>query len=403
MHPAIRVASCVLLACALSSCAAPRALRETSPVRVGLFADLSSTGAQEGNDALKGAELRISQANAEGGIGGRQIELIVRDMKQSAAEAVTAFTQLAQDEKVCAVIGSAVPNSALSVSPVADMTRVPLVSLSVDDRVTNPDMKPETLQRTGPVRQFSFLVQPSATQAAATFARYAVERFTVRRYATLYDPTNPVSLLQARAFENAVRTSGRVVAASVTLPEGDLTAPLRALQEAGIDAVYICASTEKNVAAAKAIREAIPQAVLLGNQAWYAPRSGLAGATETAFAGAVNGAWFWMAVSPDDPGLAGIAPSFLARFGEKPRPAVVPGWDAAGLVIAAVRKAGNSSPQKVRDALEQLTVHQALQGPIDMDRTTHKAAFLPVAIMRIIGDAYVTVDPRFTYKPVKAP
>jgi ABC-type branched-subunit amino acid transport system substrate-binding protein len=82
---------------------------------------------------------------------------------------------------------------------------------------------------------------------------------------------------------------------------------------------------------------------------------------------------------------------------------VVPGWDAAGLVIAAVRKAGNSSPQKVRDALEQLTVHQALQGPIDMDRTTHKAAFLPVAIMRIIGDAYVTVDPRFTYKPVKAP
>ena len=88
---------------------------------------------------------------------------------------------------------------------------------------------------------------------------------------------------------------------------------------------------------------------------------------------------------------------------KKPRPGVVPGWNAAGLVIAAVRKAGDSSPQKVRDALEQLTGHQALQGPIDMDRKTHRAAVLPVAGMRIVNDACVTVEARFLYKPEKAP
>jgi branched-chain amino acid transport system substrate-binding protein len=403
MRPSNRAVACLVLACALSSCAAPRSLRETSPVRIGMFADLSSTGAREGSDALKGAELRVDQTNATGGIGGRPIELVVRDMKQSATDAVQAFTQLAQDEGVCAIIGSVIPNSGLAVSPVADLSKVPMVSLSVDDRVAIPEMKPEDPAQSGPARPFVFLIQPSATPAADTFARYAAERFMLKRYATMYDPTNPVSVLQAHSFEKAIVSAGRVVAASVPLPEGDLSTPLRGLRDAGIDAVFICASTEKDVAAAKAVRDAIPQAVLLGNQAWYAPRASKAGGPATAFAGAGDNAWFWMAVSPDDQGLADIAPSFQSRFGEKPGPAVVPGWDAAGLVIAAVRKAGTSDPQKVRDAMEQLTAYQALQGPLDMDKRTHRPVSVPVAIMRIVGDGYMTAEQRYVYKPPKAP
>jgi len=375
-----------------------------------MYADLSSTGAREGNDALKGAELRIDQTNTSGGIGGRQIELVVRDTKQNATEAVKAFTQLAQEEGVCAVIGSVVPNSGLAVSPVADLSKVPLVSLSVDDRVANPDMKPESPEPPGPVRLFAFLVQPSATQTAASFAGYAVERFMMKRYATLYDPVNPISILQAHAFENVVRKSGRIVAASVVLPEGDMTASLRTLRDAGIDAVYICASTEKDIAAAKAIREALPQAVLLGNQAWYAPLDGQAGSAESvsggarsAFGDSANNSWFCMPVSPDDPGLADIAPSFVVRFGEKPRHAVVPGWDAAGLIIEAVRRAGTSSPPRVRDALEQMTAFPAHQGQFDMDRKTHRSVFVPVAIMRIVGGAYVTAEARYLYKPPRTP
>jgi branched-chain amino acid transport system substrate-binding protein len=364
-----------------------------------MYADLSSNGAREGNDALKGAELRIDQTNAGGGIGGRQIELIVRDMKQSAAEAVKAFTQLAQEEGVCAVIGAVVPNSGLAVSPVADLTKVPLVSLSIDDRVTNPGLKPENLEFAGSVRRFAFLLQPSAAQAAASLAGYTVEHFMLKRYATFYDPANPVSVIQAHAFESVVRKSGRIVAASVAMPEGDLAASLRTLREAGIDAVYVCASTEKNAAAANGIHEALPQAVLLGNQAWYAPLATQAGDAKSAFGDAANNAWFWLSVAPDDPGLADIAPAFLSRFGEKPRLSVVPGWDAVGLIIAAVQKAGTSNPQNVRDALEQMTSFRALQGIFDMDRKTHKPATLPVAIMRIVGGAYVTADPRYVYKP----
>jgi branched-chain amino acid transport system substrate-binding protein len=390
MPRSIGAAAGCILACLLSSCVSPQLLRETSPVRIGLYADLSSTGALEGNDALRGAELRVDQANASGGVGGRQVELVVIDAKQSSAEAVKSFTHLAQEDGVCAVIGSSAAASSLSVSPVADLSRVSLISLAVDDRVTTPELRPENPEEPGAVRRFSFLVQPSAIQSASAFAEYCIERFTAGRYATLFDPVNPVSVLQARAFESVVRKSGKVVAASVALPEGDPGAALRLLRDESVEAVYICASSEKNEASARAVREVLPLAIQLGNAAWYEPVAGAAAVSDNA--------WFSMPVSPDDPGLADIAPAYVAKFGEKPRPGMVPGWDAAGLILAAVRKAGSSGPLKVRDAIEQMTAFRALPGLLDMDRKTHRPVLLPVAIMRITGGACLTAEARWVHK-----
>jgi len=359
-----------------------------------MYADLSSSGERDGNDALKGVELRVNQTNAAGGVGGRLVELVVLDTKQSATEAVRSFTHLAQEDGVCAVIGSPAGASSVSVSAVADLSKVPLVSLALDDRVTTPELKPENPDAPGPVRQYAFMLQPSAVQSASSFAAYALEHFSVARWATLFDPVNPVSVLQARAFENAVKKSGKVVAVSAALPEGDPAAAVRLLYDAAVEAVYICAATEKDAAAAKAVRAALPIAVQLGNQAWYAPLAEQAGA-------ASENAWFSMPVSPDDAGLADIAPAYVRRFGEKPRPGVVPGWDAAGLIIAAVRKAGSSSPPKVRDAIEQMTAFRALQGPFDMDRKTHRPVSLPIAIMHIVGGAYQTAEARYRRIPAR--
>ena len=53
--------------------------KETGPIKVGMYADLSAGTAQWGTDAEKGARLRIKEVNADGGIMGRQVELQIRD------------------------------------------------------------------------------------------------------------------------------------------------------------------------------------------------------------------------------------------------------------------------------------------------------------------------------------
>ena len=58
--------------------------------------------------------LRVKEANEKGGVLGRQIELIVYDCQLSPTEAIKAYTRLVQEDKVVAVYGSLISNTALA-------------------------------------------------------------------------------------------------------------------------------------------------------------------------------------------------------------------------------------------------------------------------------------------------
>ncbi len=325
---------CAPLLCAaslLATCVSPSAVRETGPIRIGVYADLSSTADVDGIDALRGAELRVAEANSTGGIGGRVVELLPLDSKQSPAEAVKSFTALAQQEGVCAVIGAAVANGGIAVSPVAELMKVPFLSLGIDDRATMPDLRASALDAPGAVRRFTFLVRPSAQQIASALASYAAERFTLGRYATLFDPSDPMSAIQARSFEAALGKAGKVIAASVEIPAdgADFTAALDRIAASGAEAVFVCGSVSQDAAAARAVRGRGLLVLLLGNQAWAAPLLDQAGE-------AANSAWLAMGSAPDDPSLADLSVKTRAAFGDEARPFVASGWDAVGLVLAAV-------------------------------------------------------------------
>ncbi len=377
----------------LGACASPASVRETGPVRIGLYADLSTSGAQDGSDALRGATLRVNDVNAAGGIGGRMVELLPMDARQSPADAVKAFTALAQEPGVCAVIGFAMANGGIAVSPVADLAKVPFLSLGIDDRVTTPDIV-STAGGPGAVRPYAFLVRPSAAQLAASLAAYASERLPYQRYATLSDPSDALSRLQAVTFEAVARKARKEVAASVDIPAdgADFSAALSRITASGAEAVYACGSIAQNASIAQAIRQGGLSIAILGNQAWEDPLPAQAGK-------AADNTLFSTGMSADDQALADLSGRSVAAYGEKPRPAVVYGWDAVGLIVSAVRKAGSSNPARVRDALERSTGYRSLEGAADMDRKTHRLAPLPVAIMRIIDGHVTTVEPRYVAPP----
>ncbi|HEY9594704.1 MAG TPA: ABC transporter substrate-binding protein [Spirochaetia bacterium] len=376
---------CGALCAALVSCATPGPRRETGPITIGFFGDLSTTGARSGNEALRGVMMRLKEVNAAGGVSGRQMRLVVRDVKQSATEAVKAFTALAQDENACAIIGAPVLNAGLAVSPVADLSRVPFVSLSLDDRVTTPEWKPESPDAIGPLRRYSFLVQPTGALLSAGIARYAMEHFSVKKMAVIYDSASTLSILQARAFERAVKTGGGTLVASQELQPGNESAPLSAITAAGADALFVCCGPGDAVEVVRAMRGMSVRFVLLGSQGWYDPTVAAAG-------DATTNAWLPLPLAPDDPGLSRLASAWVEAYGEKPRVGIAGGWDAVGLIVAAIQKQGSASPQLVRDALEQTTGFRGLAWSIDMNRKTHRPAGLPVAIIRMGGGGFQTAE-----------
>src|SRR6476661_322448 len=74
--------------------AAPLAAEAQKPIKVGFPIILSGPGALFGEPALKGAQMYVDEINAKGGVLGRKMELVVRDTKGNANEAVRQAREL---------------------------------------------------------------------------------------------------------------------------------------------------------------------------------------------------------------------------------------------------------------------------------------------------------------------
>ncbi len=81
------------------------AVADSSPILIGLDADMSSGSAQSGEAIRRGAAVAIAEINAGGGVLGRPFELIVRDHRGIPARGRDSIAELAALPDLVAVIG----------------------------------------------------------------------------------------------------------------------------------------------------------------------------------------------------------------------------------------------------------------------------------------------------------
>ncbi len=85
--------SCALtvLAVVIAALAAPPLSAQQSPVKVGLAAAVSGGSAASGEAIRRGLVIAIDEVNAKGGVlGGRKLELVVRDAEGNPQQGVIA-------------------------------------------------------------------------------------------------------------------------------------------------------------------------------------------------------------------------------------------------------------------------------------------------------------------------
>ena len=97
------------------------------PIRVGYPVILSGPGALIGEPSLKGAQMYVEEINAKGGVLGRKIELVVRDTKGNADEAVRVARDLILRENVDFLVGTLTSAEGPAVSPVAKENKIVFV------------------------------------------------------------------------------------------------------------------------------------------------------------------------------------------------------------------------------------------------------------------------------------
>ena len=120
--------------------ALPMAAEAQKPIKVGYPMILSGGGALYGEPALKGAQMYVEEINAKGGVLGRKIELIPRDTKGDANEAVRVSRELILKENVDFLVGTLTSAEGPAVSVVAKENKIVFIAnIPKTDQLTAPD------------------------------------------------------------------------------------------------------------------------------------------------------------------------------------------------------------------------------------------------------------------------
>jgi branched-chain amino acid transport system substrate-binding protein len=99
-----------------------------STVKIGFPMPLSGPAAVYGAPVVKGAELAVSELNAKGGVLGRKLELLERDSKANADEAVRLARELIIKNNVDFLIGTLTSAEAPAVSTIAKENKIVFIA-----------------------------------------------------------------------------------------------------------------------------------------------------------------------------------------------------------------------------------------------------------------------------------
>ena len=127
------------LACAALA-ALPVAAAAKDPIRIGFPIPLSGATAIYGEPILKGAEMAVADVNAKGGVLGRQLELLSRDSKANADEAVRVSRELIIKNNVDFLIGTLTSAEAPAVSTIAKENKIVFLAPAAKTvKLTDPE------------------------------------------------------------------------------------------------------------------------------------------------------------------------------------------------------------------------------------------------------------------------
>src|SRR5258707_14151875 len=139
--------------------AAPALAQE--PIRIGVTQPLTGAFAASGNYVAQGARIAEDQINADGGVLGRRIQLVVEDNKSNPTEAVATAEKLIGKDKVPVMMGAWSSSLTLAVMPKLMEHGVPmLVEASSSGKITTPG------------NPWSFRINPTSEMEAKAFAGY---------------------------------------------------------------------------------------------------------------------------------------------------------------------------------------------------------------------------------------
>lgn len=348
--------------------------KNSEPIKIGFSSGLTGRMADLGIYGRNGTMLAVEEANQQGGINGRPVELLIRDDKHD-PEIANQVDQQLIDEGVVAIIGHMTSSMSVAVQPLINKNSILLFSPTT-----------ATNKLTGLDDNFIRVMPPNKT-TISSLANYVMDERKVRRTVVVYDDQNRAfSKEWADLFEEHAAAKNLFAASIPFAPGPGLS--FEKLHQQIIshtpDGVLIVAAALDAAMICQQIRKAKGDLPLFTTM-WSMSDDFLQhGGTSTEGVTFIN--WF----DPDHPSAASIdfRKRYTDRFGRKPTFASHFAYETAAILLNALHNSDTTG--QLKNTILQKGSFDGTQGKIHIDR--YGDAERPLFLMTVSNGKFKRIE-----------
>ena len=333
-------------------------------IRIGSFLSTTGPAAFLGDPEIKTLKLYVDRLNAQGGVLGRKLELVVYDDGGDAAKANAFAKRLIESDKVDLIIGGTTTGTTMSAVPVVEAAGIPFISLAGGIVVIEPvrkwvfktpgtdrqsverifgDMKTRGLTKVGLLSETSGLGQSSRQEALKLAPKYGLALVGDETYAQKDTDMTP----QLTRLRNAPGVQALLVVgvgqgpAMATRNYDQLAIRLPLYHTHGVAAPDFIELTGK---ASEGVRMAAPALIVVDDLPANDPQKAV---------------------------LSAYRKAFKDQWQEEPATFGGYAYDALTIATDAIKRAGGTEREKLRAAIEATRGHVGTAGVFNLSPEDH--------------------------------
>ena len=293
---------------------------------------------------LHGAQLAVDEINALGGILDTPIELVsFINTEASVPLSLQTAEEMILKDKVIAIIGPNRSTHAVAIGPIAQRHRVPMIATAA----TNPNVTS--------AGDFVFMASVTDTFQGKVMAQFVIEELRITTVAILTLSGDVYTEGISEFFAANFNDLGGEIVANEFYESGttDFTAQLTRIADAKPDAFFI-ASFADEIAPITQQARSIPMQNATGNPTLFLGADTWDNEVLLSNEDAeVEGSFFTTHFSPDtdEPMARAFIDIYNSIYGEIPTGGIAVNYDAVKLLFEAIGRAGNLTPEAIRDQL----------------------------------------------------
>lgn len=350
-------------------------------VKIGFMGPMTGGDSNYGKLMSQAVKIAVEEFNAQGGIQGRNVELIIEDDQGLVEKGNPAIEKLAGIDKVYGIIGAVFSSVSLAIAPKAEASKIIMISPSS----THKDLPDKG--------EFIFRNVINDSVQAVVFAKYLYQVEKVNTAAILY-VKNDYSQGIAMDFKAQYEKEGGKVVAIETGLKGDKDFKTQLTKIKGLNpkALYIPNYVEE-------IAQIVEQAKQLGITAKIYSADGFSNPKIFELApNSSDGIIFTQIAENPTNTKKTFVDKYLAKYGEKPDTFSLNAYDGAKILLNAIKQAAEIKDNKL--VIDRDKVRSIVAATKDFDGASGKITF--TANGDLVANIGIWTSEKKQYKQIKA-